>query len=298
MELKHARGNTYYLEDWQLIPLYLTDKHHCILLDTGLWEQRQEIEDILAANDLTPIGILGSHSHNDHSSNHHYFQQKYHIPVALPMAEAGLCCSYESLKSHFYMDSMREFVTCEPMSHMLVRADRIIFPEERELKFCGVSFGVLPTPGHALAHTSYLTPDGVLYLADAILTGAELRSARFPYHFDFLTAMQTLENLKTAKADLFLAAHRGVYDDLGDLPERNIQLIQSRMDIFKGLLVEQPLNISELAMKACERFRLYSSSHPGVALYERNVRAHLDYLKDTEQVTVTAKNGIFYYQAK
>lgn len=60
MELKQALGNTWYLEDWQLIPLYRTDETHCILLDTGLYSQRREIEDALAAAHLTPIGILGA----------------------------------------------------------------------------------------------------------------------------------------------------------------------------------------------------------------------------------------------
>ena len=60
MELKQALGNTWYLEDWQLIPLYRTDEHHCILLDSGLYEQRQDIEDTLSAAGIVPIGILGS----------------------------------------------------------------------------------------------------------------------------------------------------------------------------------------------------------------------------------------------
>ena len=69
MELKQALGNTWYLDDWQLIPLYKLDAHRCILLDSGLYEQRQEIEDTLQSAGLTPVGILGTHAHNDHSSN-------------------------------------------------------------------------------------------------------------------------------------------------------------------------------------------------------------------------------------
>ena len=109
MELKQAKGNTWYLEDWQLIPLYKVDAHRCILLDSGLYAQRQEIEETLALDGLTPIGILGSHDHNDHSSNHHYFQQKYHLPVALPLGEAAVCCTAENLKSLFSWTPCRLF---------------------------------------------------------------------------------------------------------------------------------------------------------------------------------------------
>jgi len=296
MELKQALGNTWYLEDWQLIPLYRTDEHHCILLDSGLYEQRQDIEDTLSAAGIVPIGILGSHAHNDHSSNHRYFQQKYHIPVALSLGEAGLCVSPESLKSHFFMVSVREFMANQRVSHMMVRADRIIQPEEREIDFCGVRFGIRPTPGHSVDPIAVSTPDGVLYLGDALLSGEELAGARFPYHFRFETAIQTMLELKQEQANLFLCAHKGVYPDLGDLPEQNIQLIESRAEGICRLL-EQPLDFSELSRRVCTIFRLRSRAKGAVALYERNIRSYLEYLLDTGRVESLVRDGGFYYQA-
>lgn len=297
MELKQAKGGTWYLEDWQIIPLYRTDEHHCILLDSGLYNQREEIEEALLRAGLTPIGILGTHAHNDHSSNHHYFQQKYHIPVALSMGEAALCCSPENLKSHFFMNSMEEFMSNERVNHMIVRADRIIWPEDSEFEFCGVTFGILHTPGHSVDHIAIRTPDGVLYLGDALLTGNELDSARFPYHFCFQAAISTLEQLKTERAGLFLAAHKGVYAELGDLPERNIRLINSRAEGILRLM-DKPLDLSELSRRVCTIFRLRSSARGAVALYERNIHSYLEYLKDTGRVETLTKDGIFYYRAK
>ena len=287
MELKQALGNTWYLEYWQLIPLYRTDEHHCILLDSGLYEQRQDIEDTLSAAGIVPIGILGSHAHNDHSSNHRYFQQKYHIPVALSLGEAGLCV---------FMVSVREFMANQRVSHMMVRADRIIQPEEREIDFCGVRFGIRPTPGHSVDPIAVSTPDGVLYLGDALLSGEELAGARFPYHFRFETAIQTMLELKQEQANLFLCAHKGVYADLGDLPEQNIQLIESRAEGICRLL-EQPLDFSELSRRVCTIFRLRSRAKGAVALYERNIRSYLEYLLDTGRVESLVRDGGFYYQA-
>lgn len=297
MELKQALGNTWYLEDWQLIPLYRTDETHCILLDSGLYSQRPEIEDTLAAAGLIPIGILGTHAHNDHSSNHHYFQQRYHIPVALSLGEAGLCCSLESLKSHFYMNSMGEFMANDRVCHMAVRADRVILPEEQEINFCGVEFQIVHTPGHSVDPIAIGTPDGVLYLGDALLTGSELDSARFPYHFCFQQAMETLKKLPQIPARRYLAAHRGVYESLGDLPQRNIRLIESRAEqILK--LIDRPLNLSELSLRVASAFHLRSRDKGAVALYERNIHSYLEYLLDTGKLESVAKDGIFYYQAK
>ena len=44
MELTQVKGNTYVLEGEELIPLYLLDNGKCILLDTGLLEEREDLE--------------------------------------------------------------------------------------------------------------------------------------------------------------------------------------------------------------------------------------------------------------
>lgn len=297
MELKQAKGNTWYLEDWQLIPLYKVDAHHCILLDTGLYEQRQDIEEALKQAELTPIGILGSHAHNDHSSNHRYFQQKYHIPVALPMGEAAICCSMANLKGYFFMNSMEELKANERVSHMLVRADQLIFPEDTVFELCGVKFDILHTPGHSPDHICIRTPDDVLYLADALLTGGELSHAKLPFHFCFHEAFQSLQMLRNTQASCYLAAHRGVYTALGTLPEQNIARVRDRADII-AKLIDRPIHLSEVSRRVCEAFRLRSGTKGAVALYERNTRAYLEYLRDEGLIETVTKDGIFYYAPK
>ena len=49
MELRQVKGNTWVLDSWELIPLYKLDAHRCVLLDTGTWDQRDELEAALDA---------------------------------------------------------------------------------------------------------------------------------------------------------------------------------------------------------------------------------------------------------
>lgn len=49
MELRQVKGNTWILDSWELIPLYKLDAHRCVLLDTGTWDQRDELEAALDA---------------------------------------------------------------------------------------------------------------------------------------------------------------------------------------------------------------------------------------------------------
>lgn len=88
------------LEANELIPLYLLDDRRCVLLDSGLAKERDEIEKTLLEAGLEPAGILCSHAHVDHCANNRYFQEKYHLPVALTAPEAGMCSSILNLKCY------------------------------------------------------------------------------------------------------------------------------------------------------------------------------------------------------
>ena len=83
MKVEHVKGNTWVLIDWEYIPFYKVDEEHCILLDTGTHEQREDLENTLLDLGLTPVGILGSHAHIDHMGSFAYLQRKYGAKLAL-----------------------------------------------------------------------------------------------------------------------------------------------------------------------------------------------------------------------
>lgn len=294
MDLLQARGNTWYLADWQLIPLYRVGEDKCILLDTGLLGQREAIEGTLLAHGLKPIGILGTHAHTDHSPNHRYFQRKYQIPVALPLGEAGLCCTRLNLKAYFFMLSPRQAAEEGDVARMELLADRVIGPEEDSLEFCGVKFGVIHTPGHSPDHIAIRTPDDVLYLGDALLTGEELKNAKLPYFFSHQEAITSMEKLRGEKAACYLAAHRGIYDRLDGIIDQNIAVIQDRARQIREL-IDHPMTMGEIQEQTCRHFKLLTGNVSRACLYERNVRIYVEYLKDTRQVEVAAKLGMIYY---
>ena len=94
MKLTQVKGSTWVLEANELIPLYLLDDRRCVLLDSGLAKEREEIEKTLLEAGLEPAGILCSHAHVDHGGNNRYFQEKYQIPVALTMLVIHILLMY------------------------------------------------------------------------------------------------------------------------------------------------------------------------------------------------------------
>ena len=196
MELRQIIGNTWCLYGHQLIPLYRTDSTHCILLDTGASALRQDIVDTLEQNGLTPIGLLCTHTHFDHFGNARYLSERYHCPVALPLGEAEICRTLASVKSHLFVFTAGQVENDPEMSEIPCLVDHVIRPEETDTLFRGVRFRVLHTPGHAIDHVSYITPDNVCYIGDALMCGRTLHASRLPYAFNFRQSLETIEKLK------------------------------------------------------------------------------------------------------
>ena len=60
MKLTQVKGNTWVAEGQELIPLYRMDGDRCILLDTGLESEREELEELYA---LSPADRAVIHLH-------------------------------------------------------------------------------------------------------------------------------------------------------------------------------------------------------------------------------------------
>ena len=159
MDIRPIKGNTWVLEGMEWIPFYKLDERRCILLDTGLLGEREDLEQALLDHGLTPAGILCSHAHVDHGGNNRYFQEKYQIPVALTVKEAGMCTSVLTLKCYFLM--LPPGMVEREASHLVHTPDVIVPDRDGPFSFCGAEFQIIQTPGHSAGHISTITPDGV-----------------------------------------------------------------------------------------------------------------------------------------
>ena len=108
-------------------------------------------------------------------------------------------------------------------------ADRIILPGEERIPFCGAEFDIIRTPGHTVDHICVRTPDNVLYLADAMMTGRTLHHAKFPYAFCVRDYLDSMRKLRTLPADKFIVAHFGVYDEILPLVDMEARFFAERM---------------------------------------------------------------------
>lgn len=296
MELIHISGNTFALSGHQLVPLYMTDSSHCIMMDTGTQHMRQEIESTLAAANITPIGLLCTHTHYDHFGNANYFSSLYKCPVALPLGEAEICRTFASVKSHLMVFSAGQVMADPEMSSVPCMVDHVIRPEESDTLFRGVRFRVLHTPGHALDHCSYITPDNVCYGGDALMCGHSLAASKLPYAFNFRQSLESMEIFRDLDVPLMVLAHKGVEEGpFNALVDQNRDAMLDQLNQV-GSLIDHQMTMDEIyaAVRGAMGIKVNT---PAKALnLERFLRPYLECLIDDGTHRQSVKDGTLCYE--
>ena len=294
MELRQIKGNTWVAEAMEYIPFYKLDDSRCILLDTGLLEEREELEQALLSQGLRPVGVLSSHAHVDHCANSGYFQKKYGTKIALTAPEAAMCANILTLKCYFL--TLPPDMVARESSCMVHTPDVIIPPEDGSFSFCGAQFQILHTPGHSAGHICTVTPDNVCYTADALLSH-EMLSAKLPYALSHQMAMESREKLRTLQCCQYIMAHRGTCSpgEIDSLIDANQELLRRRAGEILSLIV-RPMSASQINEAVCIQDELFTKKPRRALRFERNIRFFVEYLTDMGLLETFCKNGVACYR--
>lgn len=276
MKWNHVRGNTWCIEGRVCIPVYLLNEGEAVLLDSGYAEDRPQLDALLREKGLRVRAILGSHSHNDHSGNHSYYQS-LGAEIILPQTEAALVSDAALLTSAYWPATAREIAREFP--HLLIRSDRSFPQEAAGVEIAGRAFGLLPLPGHTPGHTGIITPDDVLYVGDALLSPEVLHRAKLPSTADWETDLASKRRLETVSHSGYLLAHSGIYRDLRPLIDENIADEHRRAQQILKWLRERPCwTQTEAVDLIWQRLGLRNRSFFGQVVFRRNAICALEYL--------------------
>lgn len=295
MELIHVKGNTFYLTADESIPLYKVDSGHCILLDSGLETEREDLCQTLEGAGLIPVGILGSHTHLDHSVNNFWLRKRYGTKVCMSQREAALSSSRLMAKGAYF--TMSDGMMVDHYGGMVGEVDQVVGAEDGVTEFCGVPFQVIHTPGHTPGHICTVTPDNVCYTADLMLAGKSIAAARLPYHYVHSAARESMRKMQGRRFDVAIAAHRGLIEDLDATVEANLALLDGECRQISEL-IDHPMTIQEVVVTVIEAKKLLTSHPVKAAKYWRNVQCYLEYMVDNQQLSIEARRGICWYARK
>lgn len=295
MKLTQVRGNTWVLDSWELIPLYKLDDHRCVLLDTGTVEQREELEETLDEAGLTPVAILGSHTHIDHMGSHAYFQKTRGTQVVMSLGEAGQLFSPLGIQLQYNNFPMALFPDYPELGTAPCVPDRVILPGEDRVTLFGAEFTILRTPGHTVDHICVGTPDDVLYVGDAMMTGRTLHYAKFPYALSMEVYLDSMVKLREAKAACYVVAHKGVYEDIRPFIDLELQFLRERMEELAGLL-EGPTTPKQLTVAICKKYQVGTQNPRTLAYFEHASEVYLRYLVSQGLAELRVEKGRLVYR--
>jgi hypothetical protein len=139
-----------------------------------------------------------------------------------------------------------------------------------------------------------VTPDGVCYAGDALLSGKMLES-KVPLNHCHREALDTYELFPHLSCDRYILAHYGVYDDVTELAAANRHLILDRADQILSL-VDHTMSEEEIRAAAFEHFGISSSDPFKTAMLEHNIRSYFPYLIEQGELETVFTDGVCRYQ--
>lgn len=294
MEFKLVQGNTYVIEAKAgTLVFYRTGPFEGVLIDTGFArEDREELVRTLELNQARPVGIIISHTHYDHSGNAEFLKRRYGCTIMASLAEAGTAsrpmayrCAYPAM-------------TPKEMEAMLgdecYTTDQVILPNQRLAVFCGVPFGILPLAGHTPGHIGVITPDKVAYLADTLMSEEVMAGSKMPSAICREEDLKAKQSLRALNCEAYVLAHRGVYSDISELIEKNINFIYDRAELVYSCLTGE-MSEEEWVRAVYTHLEMRSTRAFKCAVCERNMRSFIDYLADGGRVAIERRQGVCWY---
>lgn len=280
MELHHILGSTYAVETpGALLPLYRTAAHRALLVDTGTPADAEGLYALLRQSGIQLTGIFCSHAHYDHTGSAAFLRQRFGCPLLAPAFEAAVGATPESYRRHYPNTAG---VGPELLSQAAFPTDTALSPLRQSLTVDGAVFTLLPLPGHTAGQTGLITPDGVAYLADALLTS--LAHVKLPTSMDVAQDLRTKEGLLKLDCKAYILAHRGIETSLGEVVRTNLTLFhQKGAELLASL--DGAMEESAWRDAFCRRAGIHTADPFKISITRRNFGCFAAWLQEQGKVT-------------
>lgn len=250
-EVKHLIGNTYFYEAFTNVGVCRIDGNRAILIDSC--DHKRMIKSLdreLEAMGLSVSAVINTHGHNDHIMGNRFFQDKYGCRLFSSRLEHGFIYKPD-LESIFYNSALTVDKMGNPFADLSSSDTEIITDNN-----IPDGFEIVDLPGHSFEMIGVRTADGVLFLADAVLSVSTWESYKLPFFYNVNKSIETLEKIKDMKARLFVPSHNPPVEDIKPLAEYNIEKLKEKKtmlyelcngksfeDIFADVMEKEKLTI-------------------------------------------------------
>ena len=285
------RGNSYYYPSQVVIGGYKVD-NQLVLIDSGNDDSsvRKAIRDF---NDVKVIALLNTHSHADHCGGNAYIQRQFNPPIYAPELEKSFIESPILEPTYLYgaypMQLLQnKFLMAKPsiVTHAFNACDPI------EIQFKGEChlFKPIALAGHSPNQYGYLTPDGVAYLGDALISTEMVSKHPLIFTYDVTQHLHSLKSLESLNANGYVIAHGGYYDEIQSIIDSNRNAMMTTLTHIVSHISTGPCTFDQLHEKLGTIYNLVENV-PQNLLNRSVIHAHVRHLVDLEELHITVEQG-------
>lgn len=290
-ELIQVAENSYYIESPAKIGLVKLNDSDVCLIDSGNDKDAgRRIRKILDANHWNLKTIYNTHSNADHIGGNRYLQGQTGCSIYAP----GIECDFTRhpvLEPSFLYGGY----PCKDLRHKFLLAQeshaeyltKDVLPE---------GFEIIHLPGHFFDMVGFRTPDNVVYLADCLSSRETLDKYQIGFIYDVAAYLQTLEMVKTLKAEMFVPAHAKAAPDISALAQYNIDKVHEIAEKILELCAS-PLSFENILQRLFAEYGLEMNFEQHV-LVGSTVRSYLAWLKDTDRLETVFENNMLLWVRK
>ncbi len=293
MKLRQLAGRTYAIEsDFASLGIYRLDQQNCLLIDSGhSAAHARETLRILEEQGWAVGAIFNTHGHADHCGGNHWLQEKtgcdiYASRIEAAFIENPLLLPYSTYSAYPPKLLMGKFFMPQPS-----RVTRIVEPGP--LLINNTSFEALPLTGHSLGQMGLITPDGVLFAGDSLVSEQILEALPFVFLADVARQIITLQRLKDSSYKHIYLSHGGLSQDAAPIIKANYNTLTDTLAQIEDI-IRRPHSLEGVISRFTSRLGSVLNRNHYFRL-SNAISAILAYMVNQGQVSITMENNIPHY---
>lgn len=281
LELKHIHDNVSYIPGPTNIGVIRCGGEQAVLVDTGIDAQAaKKILKTLEKSRLSPLAVISTHAHADHTGGNAFFQSKFGIPVYTSAGEAPFLQN-PVLEPLFLLggaapwkEMKNKFLCAPPCAVTILKEEKIVLGE--------AELTIHRLPGHSYDQIG-VSCRKVLFSGDAFIGAEYLKKHTIPYNMDIQHYLDSLDQLSHSGAAWTVPGHGEVLTDTTGVLEENRKTVLQQLETVLEL-VKAPATLEEVLHRMAARIGLNITSPSIFFLYRTAVTAYLSYLFSTDRV--------------
>lgn len=286
-ELKHLKGNTYYIDGPTNIGLYKFDNDECAIIDTGTVKEGEIIYKVLIDNNLSLKYIINTHCHVDHTGSNEFLQKKTGCIIITSKIEKAFMCNNEiDLATIYGADCINEFKRYALNTENNKVQTLELLPKQLEY---------FDLPGHHMGMIGIKTIDDVYFIADAVCGENMVNKENILYVYDLKAYLESIEKVKKFNGNIIVPSHSNPTFNIDELAGININKVNEIISLIMNYIKNKGLTLEDIVANVYSNYG-FKPSYNRYFLCTAVIRSYLTYLINDKKIKSYFKDNKLIFE--